>query len=143
LASWFSQRQNDQEQENSKEEEQQEEVVPKIFIAGPPGCGKGTQAKKISEMFHCPHISIGDLVREALQKDNEWSQKAKPIVDSGKYLPQSMINPLLSERLKEEDCKKYGWILDSYPSNFHKVLKTFKEEKKIVIFYVLSMWSQI
>jgi adenylate kinase len=130
LASWFSQRQNDQEQENSKEEEQQEEVVPKIFIAGPPGCGKGTQAKKISQMFHCPHISIGDLVREALQKDNEWSQKAKPIVDSGKYLPQSMINPLLSERLKEEDCKKYGWILDSYPSNFHKVLKLFRRKRK-------------
>ncbi len=92
----------------------------RIVILGPPGSGKGTQAKIISEMYGIPHINTGDLLREEVAKGTEVGRIAKPYMDQGKLVPDDVITRMLEERLSQEDCKG-GFILDGYPRNLHQV----------------------
>ena len=92
----------------------------RIIILGPPGSGKGTQAKIISEMYGIPHINTGDLLREEVAKGTEVGRIAKPYMDQGKLVPDDVITRMLEERLSQADCKG-GFILDGYPRNLHQV----------------------
>ncbi|MCD6263217.1 adenylate kinase [Candidatus Bathyarchaeota archaeon] len=92
----------------------------RIVILGPPGSGKGTQAKIISEMYGIPHINTGDLLREEVAKGTEVGRIAKPYMDQGKLVPDDVITRILEERLSQADCKR-GFILDGYPRNLHQV----------------------
>ena len=92
----------------------------RIVILGPPGSGKGTQAKIISEMYGIPHINTGDLLREEVAKGTEVGRIAKPYMDQGKLVPDDVITRMLEERLSQADCKG-GFILDGYPRNLHQV----------------------
>jgi len=92
----------------------------RLLIMGPPGAGKGTQAKFISEHLGVPHISTGDLFRENLANGTALGQEAKKYMDAGEYVPDSVTNGMVRDRLKQTDAKK-GFLLDGYPRTVFQV----------------------
>ncbi|WP_332060964.1 adenylate kinase [Bartonella sp. CB74] len=86
----------------------------KIILLGPPGAGKGTQAKMLAEEYNIPQLSTGDMLREAIVRETEIGKKAKTIVDSGILVPDSIVNQIVSDRIEESDCAS-GFVLDGYP----------------------------
>jgi adenylate kinase len=85
-----------------------------IVLFGPPGAGKGTQAKFLSEEFNIPHISTGDILRENVKKGTALGMKAKSYMDKGELVPDQLLNDLVHSRLEEPDTRK-GFLLDGYP----------------------------
>jgi adenylate kinase len=85
-----------------------------IVLLGPPGAGKGTQARRISEELKIPHISTGDMLREALQNRTELGSKARAYVESGALVPDELVDAIVAERLARTDCGS-GFVLDGYP----------------------------
>jgi len=85
-----------------------------IILLGPPGCGKGTQAKMLTEQYKIPQVSTGDILREALKKETAMGLKAKSYMDSGKLVPDEVVIGIIQDRLKQSDCQK-GFILDGFP----------------------------
>jgi adenylate kinase len=85
-----------------------------IIMLGPPGAGKGTQARMMSESLHIPHISTGDILREALRNETELGKKAKSFMDTGALVPDALVDAIVEERLGRADCNR-GFILDGYP----------------------------
>jgi adenylate kinase len=86
----------------------------KVVLLGSPGVGKGTYATILSERYGIPHISTGDMLREAIAKGTPSGRRAKKYIDAGKLVPDEIVNDLLRERLSKGDCKK-GFLLDGYP----------------------------
>lgn len=86
----------------------------KLIIMGPPGAGKGTQATLIKDAYHIPHISTGDMFREAIAKKTPLGIEAKKRIDKGMLVPDSITIDLVRERLSKEDCKD-GFLLDGFP----------------------------
>ena len=85
-----------------------------IILMGPPGAGKGTQAKKIIDTFHIPHISTGDMFREAISKGTPLGLQAKAIIEAGGLVPDELTIGLVRERLSQPDCEN-GYLLDGFP----------------------------
>jgi len=86
----------------------------KIIFIGPPGSGKGTQAKRIAAEHGIPHISTGDILREAVAEGTELGKKAAPIMASGGLVPDDLMIGIINERLGKADARK-GFILDGFP----------------------------
>ncbi|HXW17219.1 MAG TPA: adenylate kinase [Candidatus Acidoferrales bacterium] len=86
---------------------------PLIFL-GPPGAGKGTQARRLAEMYHVPHLSTGDLLRDHVNHGTELGLKAKPIMDRGELVPDDIVLGIVEERIGRPDCAK-GFLLDGFP----------------------------
>lgn len=86
----------------------------RIILVGPPGCGKGTQAKLLSKRMKLEHIGTGDLLREAIRNETSVGRRAKPYVEVGNLVPDELVNDLVSERFQREDRPK-SFILDGYP----------------------------
>lgn len=86
----------------------------KLIIMGAPGAGKGTQANIISEKLNIPAISTGAIIREAIEEKTEFGLMAKTYIDEGELLPDDAVIGMVTERLKEDDCKD-GYILDGFP----------------------------
>ncbi|MBE0522265.1 MAG: adenylate kinase [Candidatus Methanoperedenaceae archaeon] len=85
-----------------------------IILLGPPGAGKGTQAKKISEKFSLPHISTGDMLRDNIIRNTALGIKAKSYMDKGELVPDDLLLDIIKVRLSEPDCSS-GFLLDGYP----------------------------
>lgn len=85
-----------------------------IILMGPPGAGKGTQAKKIIDGFRLPHISTGDMFREAIAKGTPLGLQAKAIIERGDLVPDEITIGLVKERLSQPDCAE-GYLLDGFP----------------------------
>lgn len=81
---------------------------------GPPGAGKGTQAELIIADFPVPHISTGDMFREAVTNGTELGEEAKKYMDEGRLVPDEVTVGIIKERLAQDDCKK-GFLLDGFP----------------------------
>ena len=86
----------------------------KIILLGPPGAGKGTQAEVISKKLAIPHISTGDILREAIRNDTSLGKQAKKIMDLGKLVSDEIILGIIKERVSKEDCKM-GFLFDGFP----------------------------
>lgn len=87
-----------------------------IILLGLPGVGKGTQAAKIVETYDLPHISTGDMFREAMANETELGLQAKSYMDAGNLVPDEVTNGIVEERLAQPDTQQ-GFILDGFPRN--------------------------
>ncbi|HXX45308.1 MAG TPA: adenylate kinase [Candidatus Acidoferrales bacterium] len=85
-----------------------------LIFLGPPGAGKGTQAKQIAQSFGVPHLSTGDMFRDAVDRGTELGRQVKPIMDSGKLVPDDLVMKLVEERLGRPDCA-HGFVFDGFP----------------------------
>ena len=86
----------------------------KIILFGPPGVGKGTQAKLLVEEFHSVHISTGDLLREAVKNKTNLGLKAKTYMDAGNLVPDEVVIGLIEEVLRPDEARE-NFILDGFP----------------------------
>ncbi len=85
-----------------------------VILLGPPGAGKGTQAKKISEKFNIPHISTGDILREEIKAETRLGRKAKENVEAGKLVPDKVILDIIEKEIRKSKNRD-GLILDGFP----------------------------
>ena len=108
----------------------------KLIMLGAPGAGKGTQAKLISEKLNIPAISTGAIIREAIEEGTQFGKQAKVYIDRGDLLPDEMVIGLVTERLKEDDCKN-GFIFDGFPRTLNQAVTM--EENGIKIDMALSL----
>jgi adenylate kinase len=86
----------------------------RLLLLGPPGAGKGTQAERIAAKYGIPHLSTGDMLREAVAADTEIGRRAKSIMDAGRLVPDDVMIRLVAERIAQPDCAG-GFILDGFP----------------------------
>ena len=86
----------------------------KILLIGPPGGGKGTQAKKLSSKFNIPQISTGDMLRDHVKRMSELGIEAKEFMDKGELVPDELILKMMKSKLSDDNCKN-GYILDGFP----------------------------
>ena len=85
-----------------------------LIFLGPPGAGKGTQAKQIAQSCGVPHLSTGDMFRDAVKRDTELGRRVKPIMDRGNLVPDDLVMKLVEERLSRPDCA-HGFVFDGFP----------------------------
>ena len=81
---------------------------------GPPGSGKGTQAKRLADRFQIPHVSTGDMLRQAVQSGTDLGKEAAPIMASGGLVPDELMIGIIRERLAQPDATS-GYVLDGFP----------------------------
>ncbi len=100
----------------------------KLLVIGPQGSGKGTQAQKIAERYHIPHVSTGDIFRESIRNQTGLGKKVKAIIDKGELVPDELTVSIVKDRLQKPDVKK-GFLLDGFPRNLEqgKALDDFAE----------------
>ena len=108
-----------------------------MFIA-PPAAGKGTQAERVVEKYHIPHISTGDILREISKEDSEVGEYVRETLASGQLVKDEITYQLIEDRLKKDDCKN-GFIIDGFPRNldqaneYDKILERLNYEVGNVI----------
>lgn len=91
----------------------------KIILLGPPGAGKGTQAKFISEEYSIPHISTGDIFRKNISDKTPLGIEAKEYLDKGQLVPDEVTINIVKDRLSEDDCES-GFLLDGFPRTVYQ-----------------------
>jgi len=85
-----------------------------VIFLGPPGSGKGTQAKELAKAYGIPHLSTGDMLREHVSKGTTLGLKAKPIMGRGELVPDSLVLKMVAERIERPDCS-HGFVFDGFP----------------------------
>ncbi len=111
-----------------------------IILLGPPGAGKGTQAKRLIDKYGIPQISTGDMLRAALKEGTPLGLEAKKYMDQGTLVPDSVVIGLVKERIQKPDCTK-GYMLDGFPRNVSQAeaLDSMLGELKQKIDHVVSI----
>ncbi len=94
----------------------------RILLIGAPGAGKGTQAERLSAAFGIPAISTGDIFRHNVKNETELGKQAKAFMDRGEYVPDSLTNDLVRDRLSQSDATA-GFLLDGYPRTAEQVIE--------------------
>ena len=114
-----------------------------LVLLGPPGSGKGTQAKLLGEKLKIPHISLGDMLREEVRKESALGKKVKAVMEAGNLVPDEVTIELTRQRLAEKDCRA-GFILDGFPRSaaqaeaFDKILKDLKIGMDRLLYFNLT-----
>ncbi len=108
----------------------------RLVLLGPPGAGKGTQAELIKEHFFIPHISTGDMLREARKNQTELGRKAEKYMEAGQLVPDSVVIGIVKERLSAPDCNK-GFLLDGFPRTVKQAVAL--EESGVVLDGVINI----
>jgi len=85
-----------------------------VIFLGPPGSGKGTQAKELARQYGVPHLSTGDMLREHVSNGTPLGLKAKPIMERGELVPDSLVLKMVAERIERPDCE-HGFVFDGFP----------------------------
>lgn len=90
-------------------------------FAGPPGSGKGTQAKLLAPKLKVPHVSLGDLLREAVRSGTKVGQLAKSYLDAGRLVPDNVAIDVAEEAVKKEECRN-GFVIDGFPRTLEQAV---------------------
>ena len=85
-----------------------------VIFLGPPGAGKGTQAKELARRFSAPHLSTGDMLREHVAQGTSLGQRAQPIMSRGELVPDSIVLRMVADRIDRRDCA-HGFVFDGFP----------------------------
>ena len=85
-----------------------------VIFLGPPGAGKGTQAKELARKFSAPHLSTGDMLREHVAQGTSLGQRAQPIMSRGELVPDSIVLRMVADRIERPDCS-HGFVFDGFP----------------------------
>jgi adenylate kinase len=111
-----------------------------IILFGPPGAGKGTQAKILVDTFDIIQISTGDMLRQEVKSGSSLGKIAKSIMDRGDLISDKMIMSIIEERIKKPDCQK-GFILDGFPRTLNQATDLDKlfEKAKINIDHIIEI----
>lgn len=111
-----------------------------LILLGPPGAGKGTQAKILVKHYDIPQISTGDILREAVKEQTPMGTKAKAFMDAGSLVPDEVVIGIVEERLAKDDCQK-GFILDGFPRTVAQAdaLKFMLQAMSLSVDYVISV----
>ena len=115
-----------------------------VVFLGPPGAGKGTQAKIYSEKLAIPHVAPGDIFRQVVKKGGEKAALLKSYMEAGKLVPDSVVMEIVFDRLSEPDCEK-GFILDGFPRTLEQAegLDRFLREREkkldLVVYFEISL----
>ena len=114
----------------------------KLILFGPPGAGKGTQAKKISSHYEIPHISTGNIFRQNIKKQTELGKRVKSILDAGELVPDETVVDLVVDEL-QNDKYNNGYILDGFPRTIPQAVALDKyldtQDDTIDLFLTLSV----
>ena len=120
----------------------------RIVFLGPPGAGKGTQAETISKKINVPHISSGNLLRDAVESGAETGIRAQYFIEKGMLVRDQIVVDIIKERLLKDDCKR-GFILDGFPRTFSQavvldeMLKNLGNKLDIVLCFAVSKESVV
>lgn len=114
----------------------------KIILLGPPGAGKGTQAEIICKNFSIPHISTGDMLREAIANETANGKIAKEIMDAGNLVPDDVIVSMVKERIKKEDCRN-GFLFDGFPRTIPQADALEKQEIFVNVVLELTLKDEL
>lgn len=115
----------------------------RIVFLGPPGAGKGTQAETISKIENIPHISSGNLLREAIEAGTETGAKARFYIEKGILVPDQVVVGIVVDRILKHDCEN-GFVLDGFPRTLSQakvldeMLKTLGDSLDIVFYFIVS-----
>ncbi len=114
-----------------------------IIMLGPPGAGKGTQAKFISGKFSLPHISTGDMLRDEMERKTDLGKKVEEIINAGKLVKDDLMVAIIKKRLSQPDTKS-GFILDGFPRtvsqarSLDEILKSMGKRIEFVLYVEVS-----
>lgn len=111
-----------------------------VIILGPPGAGKGTQARRLAEKYGIQPLSTGEILREAAASGSEIGRRAKEIMDKGNLVPDKMVIAIVAERISEPDCAN-GFILDGFPRTVPQAeaLDAMLSEKGLKLDHVIEL----
>ena len=112
----------------------------KILLLGPPGAGKGTQARRLMDRYGIVQLSTGDMFREKISSGDELGSKIKSIIDAGQLVPDEITVEMIADRISRDDCQN-GFILDGFPRNVAQAdaLAKMLEDKGMVLDAVIQM----
>ena len=114
-----------------------------VIFLGPPGAGKGTQAKKVAQLYGVPHLSTGDMLREHVAQWTELGRQAKPIMERGELVSDEIVLGMVEERIARPDCA-HGFVFDGFPRTLpqaealDRILERRKFGRPIVIHFVMD-----
>ncbi len=114
-----------------------------VIFLGPPGAGKGTQAKEIARLYGVPHLSTGDMLRDHVSRGTALGQLAKPIMARGELVPDQIVLAMVEERISRPDCAN-GFVFDGFPrtlpqaEKLAEILRGLRLERPMVLHFVVD-----
>jgi adenylate kinase len=114
-----------------------------VIFLGPPGAGKGTQAKELARKYGVPHLSTGDMLRDNIANGTPLGAKAKPLMERGELVPDSLVLKMVADRIERPDCS-HGFVFDGFPRTvaqaqyLGEMLKQLGHRQPVVIHFAID-----